>query len=158
MMECCRCYNEIHKFRRLWPVFVVANKGPEPAPPRITSNVKQNLQFLKMWKACSDNSWYLVYSSSVFSNSRSLPFLRNTRSEPLVILSQRLATAGRGRRRRNSPRTSTSTVILPSPSTSNIPPRYLALIRSLVLVRAKFVLQYESRFGRCSSCPACGRL
>ncbi|XVF86198.1 hypothetical protein PTKIN_Ptkin18bG0021300 [Pterospermum kingtungense] len=26
------------------------NKGPESAPPRITSNVKQNLQFLKLWK------------------------------------------------------------------------------------------------------------
>ncbi|XP_034891238.1 uncharacterized protein [Populus alba] len=26
------------------------NKGSEPAPPRITSNVKQNLQFLKLWK------------------------------------------------------------------------------------------------------------
>ncbi|KAK6139506.1 hypothetical protein DH2020_026737 [Rehmannia glutinosa] len=25
-------------------------KGPEPPPPRITSNVKQNLQFLKLWK------------------------------------------------------------------------------------------------------------
>ncbi|KAA3479488.1 NYN_YacP domain-containing protein [Gossypium australe] len=25
-------------------------KGPESAPPRITSNVKQNLQFLKLWK------------------------------------------------------------------------------------------------------------
>ncbi|EEF42993.1 uncharacterized protein LOC8262633 isoform X1 [Ricinus communis] len=25
-------------------------KDPEPAPPRITSNLKQNLQFLKLWK------------------------------------------------------------------------------------------------------------
>ncbi|GMP39654.1 hypothetical protein CsSME_00010399 [Camellia sinensis var. sinensis] len=25
-------------------------QGSEPAPPRITSNVKQNLQFLKLWK------------------------------------------------------------------------------------------------------------
>ncbi|KAK4270888.1 hypothetical protein QN277_019654 [Acacia crassicarpa] len=27
-----------------------ASKGSEPSPPRITSNVKQNLQFLKLWK------------------------------------------------------------------------------------------------------------
>ncbi|XVE91291.1 hypothetical protein DITRI_Ditri20bG0141700 [Diplodiscus trichospermus] len=27
-----------------------SNKGPQPAPPRITSNVKQNLKFLKLWK------------------------------------------------------------------------------------------------------------
>ncbi|XP_022721344.1 uncharacterized protein LOC111278886 isoform X2 [Durio zibethinus] len=27
-----------------------SNKGPESAPPRITSNVKQNLRILKLWK------------------------------------------------------------------------------------------------------------
>lgn len=27
-----------------------SSKGCEPTPPRITSNVKQNLQFLKLWK------------------------------------------------------------------------------------------------------------
>ncbi|GLT90690.1 hypothetical protein SLE2022_086110 [Rubroshorea leprosula] len=28
----------------------LSNKDPEPTPPRITSNVKQNLQFLRLWK------------------------------------------------------------------------------------------------------------
>lgn len=72
---------------------LLLNKGPEPTPPRITSNVKQNLQFLKMWKACSANSWYLVYSSSVFSNSRFLPFFqeyqKRTSSNPKPATSYR---------------------------------------------------------------------
>ncbi|GKV46700.1 hypothetical protein SLEP1_g53677 [Rubroshorea leprosula] len=28
----------------------LSNKDPEPNPPRIKSNVKQNLQFLRLWK------------------------------------------------------------------------------------------------------------
>ncbi|KAK6915814.1 NYN/PIN ribonuclease, YacP-like, partial [Dillenia turbinata] len=31
----------------LFPIYL---QGPDPAPPRITSNVKQNLQFLRLWK------------------------------------------------------------------------------------------------------------
>ncbi|CAK7357234.1 unnamed protein product [Dovyalis caffra] len=46
----CRVVILMAKGKKFQPSSSSPNKGSEPTPPRITSNVKQNLQFLKIWK------------------------------------------------------------------------------------------------------------
>ncbi|XP_011014481.1 PREDICTED: uncharacterized protein LOC105118267 isoform X3 [Populus euphratica] len=52
----CHHYNSYRvvilmaKSKKSQPASSPHKRGSEPAPPRITSNVKQNLQFLKLWK------------------------------------------------------------------------------------------------------------
>ncbi|XP_073114799.1 uncharacterized protein [Elaeis guineensis] len=54
-------------------------KGPDPAPPRITSNVKHNLQFLRLWRVSILTVTFLVYNSiggaSHSSDGLQLPLL-----------------------------------------------------------------------------------
>ncbi|KAH6772621.1 yacP-like NYN domain protein [Perilla frutescens var. hirtella] len=47
--SCC-CYSSNIVAKKSKTSQTPSPKGSEPPPPRITSNVKQNLQFLKLWK------------------------------------------------------------------------------------------------------------
>ncbi|KAJ0027456.1 hypothetical protein Pint_36189 [Pistacia integerrima] len=91
-------------------------KDSDPTPPRITSNVKQNLQFLKLWKVGDkfiyrkpilEFIFYLIQGSCCRSSKR------GSLAHPGLLR----VTAGKESRRRNFLKILSSIAILPQPFT-----------------------------------------
>ena len=127
----------------------------ESTPPRITSNVKQNLRFLKLWKVILIiyAPHYHTYSSLCYFKSN-----RASRIEILALLGLLPVTARRRSRRKMMLLTQTSIVIPPPPSTSKF-------ICTLSFAKSNYsytclLLQHKPAgyIRQCRPCTSCGWL
>jgi len=108
-------------------IVIVANKskkqhesqGSESTPPRITSNVKQNLRFLKLWKVTYLHSILPSFTLICTLISTLISFNRASKTEILLLPDLQPVTGRRRWRRMRMLRTPTSIVTPPPLSTSN---------------------------------------
>ncbi|KAJ0087716.1 hypothetical protein Patl1_32740 [Pistacia atlantica] len=96
-----------------------AKRDSDPTPPRITSNVKQNLQFLKLWKV-GDKFLYLKPILEFIFYLIQGSCCRSSKTGSLAHPGLLRVTAGRESRRRNFLKILSSIAILPQPFTSNL--------------------------------------
>ncbi|KAJ0087717.1 hypothetical protein Patl1_32741 [Pistacia atlantica] len=94
-------------------------KDSDPTPPRILSNVKQNLQFLKLWKV-GDKFVYLKPILEFIFYLIQGSCCRSSKKGSLARPSLLRVTAGKESRRRNFLKILSSIAILPQPFTSNL--------------------------------------